>query len=116
MAALSAGARLVGWNERSRFRPQSIFEDRPDNGRAARCRTLLCLRLLWRADPNRDSRQCPQDRPKRFRSGLCAFLIAMTLLHQGGDYGRLGRVPEEFEAAIKLGKATDWYDDALYHY
>ena len=44
------------------------------------------------------------------------FLIAMTVRNQGGDWERRARVPEEFEAAIKPGKATDWYDDALYHY
>jgi hypothetical protein len=36
--------------------------------------------------------------------------------NQGGDWERRARVPEEFEAALKAGKATDWYDDALYHY
>ena len=25
-------------------------------------------------------------------------------------------MPEEFAAALKAGKSTDWYDDALYHY
>jgi alpha-2-macroglobulin len=44
------------------------------------------------------------------------FLIAMTVRNQGGDWERRARVPEEFEAAIKPGKSTDWYDDALYHY
>jgi uncharacterized protein YfaS (alpha-2-macroglobulin family) len=45
------------------------------------------------------------------------YLIGMTLKVQGGgDWSQRQRVPEEFEAAIKLGKATDWYDDALYHY
>jgi len=44
------------------------------------------------------------------------YLIAMTLRHQGGDWERRQRVPEEFEAAIQTGKRTDWYDDALYHY
>ena len=44
------------------------------------------------------------------------YLIAMTLRSQGGDWDRRQRVPEEFEAALKPGKATDWYDDALYHY
>ncbi|MEK6300028.1 MAG: alpha-2-macroglobulin family protein [Acidobacteriota bacterium] len=44
------------------------------------------------------------------------YLIAMTLRGQGGDWERRQRVPEEFEAAIKPGKTTDWYDDALYYY
>ncbi len=44
------------------------------------------------------------------------YLLAMALRQQGGDWARLVRVPEYFEAALKPGKATDWYDDALYHY
>lgn len=44
------------------------------------------------------------------------YLIAMTIRHQGGDWDQRQRVPEEFEAALKPGKATDWYDDALYNY
>jgi hypothetical protein len=44
------------------------------------------------------------------------FLIAMTVRNQGGDWERRARVPEEFEGAIKIGKSTDWYDDALFNY
>lgn len=44
------------------------------------------------------------------------YLIAMTIRHRGGGRDQHQRVPEEFEAALKPGKATDWYDDALYHY
>ncbi len=44
------------------------------------------------------------------------FLIAMTVRNQGGDWDRRARVPEEFEGALKPGKTTDWYDDALYNY
>ncbi|MEY2429118.1 MAG: alpha-2-macroglobulin, partial [Verrucomicrobiota bacterium] len=44
------------------------------------------------------------------------YLIAMTLRNQGGDWELRARVPEEFEAAIKPGKKTEWYDDALYNY
>jgi hypothetical protein len=44
------------------------------------------------------------------------YLMAMTIRQQGGDWDRRQRVPEEFEAALKPGKATDWYDDALYQY
>ncbi len=43
------------------------------------------------------------------------YLIAMTLRNQG-DWPQRARVPEEFEAALKTGKKTDWYDDALYNY
>jgi uncharacterized protein YfaS (alpha-2-macroglobulin family) len=44
------------------------------------------------------------------------FLLAMTLRNQAGDWEQRGRVPEEFESALKPGRKTDWYDDALYHY
>ncbi|MCI0486252.1 MAG: MG2 domain-containing protein [Blastocatellia bacterium] len=44
------------------------------------------------------------------------YLIAMTVRGQGGDWDRRQRVPEEFEAALAPGKATDWHDDALYYY
>src|SRR6185369_12841952 len=44
------------------------------------------------------------------------YLIAMTLRSQGGDWEQRARVPDEFEAAIKPGKSTDWYDDALSNY
>jgi uncharacterized protein YfaS (alpha-2-macroglobulin family) len=44
------------------------------------------------------------------------YLIAMTLRNQGGDPEQQARVPEEFEAALKIGKGTDWYDDALSNY
>jgi hypothetical protein len=44
------------------------------------------------------------------------YLMAMTLRNQSGDYRRLQRVPEEFEAALSAGRANKWYDDALYHY
>lgn len=44
------------------------------------------------------------------------YLIAMTIRNQGGNWERRTRVPEEFEAAIKIGKTTDWYDDALYNF
>ncbi|MGI9068101.1 MAG: hypothetical protein ACR2HX_17070 [Pyrinomonadaceae bacterium] len=43
------------------------------------------------------------------------FLIAMTVRSTGGDWETRQRVPEEFEAALKPGKQTDWYDDALFH-
>ncbi len=44
------------------------------------------------------------------------FLIAMTMRYTGGDWEMRQRVPEEFEAALKAGKQSDWYDDALFHY
>ena len=44
------------------------------------------------------------------------YLIAMTLRSQGGQWEQRARVPGEFEGAIKIGKSTDWYDDALYNY
>jgi uncharacterized protein YfaS (alpha-2-macroglobulin family) len=44
------------------------------------------------------------------------FLIAMTMRYTGGDWEARQRVPDEFEAAIKAGKQTDWYDDALFYY
>ena len=44
------------------------------------------------------------------------YLIAMTLRTQAGDAESRATVPEEFEAAIKMGKKTEWYDDALYNY
>jgi uncharacterized protein YfaS (alpha-2-macroglobulin family) len=44
------------------------------------------------------------------------FLIAMTMRYAGGDWEARQRVPEEFEAALKVGKQSDWYDDALFHY
>jgi uncharacterized protein YfaS (alpha-2-macroglobulin family)/tetratricopeptide (TPR) repeat protein len=43
------------------------------------------------------------------------YLLAMTYRQQG-DQDQRARVPEEFEAALKLGQKTDWYDDALYNY
>jgi len=44
------------------------------------------------------------------------YLLARTIQQQGGDWEQRARVPEEFEAAVKLGQKTDWYDDALYQY
>ncbi|HEV7799200.1 MAG TPA: MG2 domain-containing protein [Pyrinomonadaceae bacterium] len=43
------------------------------------------------------------------------FLIAMTMRNTGDMETRQG-VPDEFEAALKAGKQTAWYDDALFHY
>src|SRR5438046_3173006 len=45
------------------------------------------------------------------------FLIAMTMrVTGGGDWEARERAPDEFEAALKSGKQTDWYDDALFYY
>ncbi|HEV7681175.1 MAG TPA: MG2 domain-containing protein [Pyrinomonadaceae bacterium] len=44
------------------------------------------------------------------------FLIAMTMRYASGDMETRQRVPEEFDAALKAGKQSDWYDDALFHY
>lgn len=44
------------------------------------------------------------------------YLLAMTLRNQAGDMEQRARVAEEFEASLKLGKKTDWYDDALFNF
>lgn len=44
------------------------------------------------------------------------YLLAMAFRNQGGDWDQRQRIPEEFEGAIKIGKTTDWYNDALYNY
>ena len=44
------------------------------------------------------------------------FLLAMTMRYTGGDYTARYRVPDQFEDALKAGKQTDWYDDALFFY
>lgn len=44
------------------------------------------------------------------------LLLALALRNQGGDLEQRARVVDEFEGAIKLGKKTDWYDDALYNF
>ncbi len=45
------------------------------------------------------------------------FLIAMTMRYTGGgDMEARQRVPERFDEALKAGKQSDWYDDALYYY
>ena len=45
------------------------------------------------------------------------FLIAMTMRYAGGGYeGGRYRVPDQFEDALKAGKQSDWYDDALFNY
>lgn len=43
------------------------------------------------------------------------YLIAMTLRRQGGEWEQTARIPQEFAAAIKTGKKSEWYDDALFN-
>lgn len=42
------------------------------------------------------------------------FLLAMNTPYSGGASHY--RVPDEFEEALKPGKQSDWYDDALFNY
>ncbi|MBU4305233.1 MAG: alpha-2-macroglobulin [Candidatus Omnitrophica bacterium] len=44
------------------------------------------------------------------------YVLAMTLRNYSGTWPQRKRVVEEFEQALKYGKETDWYDDALYYY
>ena len=44
------------------------------------------------------------------------FLLAMTMRYAGGDYYARYRVPDQFEDALKAGRESDWYDDALFYY
>jgi hypothetical protein len=44
------------------------------------------------------------------------YLLAMTYRNRYGDMEDRKRAIEEFEAALKLGKKTDWFDDALYQF
>ena len=43
------------------------------------------------------------------------YLLAMTLKNQG-DWRQRQRVSTEFEAALEGNAASEWYDDALFHY
>ncbi|MBI4750569.1 MAG: alpha-2-macroglobulin [Acidobacteria bacterium] len=45
-----------------------------------------------------------------------SYLLAATYRYQGGQMDRRERVPALFEQALKPGKSTDWYDDALFAY
>lgn len=54
--------------------------------------------------------------PDQNQEAQLHYLIAMTMRYHGGDWEFRQRVPEEFEAAIKAGVKTDWYDDALFQY
>ncbi len=45
------------------------------------------------------------------------FLLAMTMRHRSsGDLESIQRVGDQFEDALKAGKQSDWYDDALFYY
>jgi uncharacterized protein YfaS (alpha-2-macroglobulin family) len=44
------------------------------------------------------------------------YLIAITLQRQGGRWEQQARVAADYEAALALGRGTDWYDDALFNY
>lgn len=44
------------------------------------------------------------------------FLVTIAPRLQDSEWEHVARVPEEFEAALKPGKTTDWYDDALFNY
>src|SRR4029079_10978211 len=41
---------------------------------------------------------------------------AMAMRVAGGYYNSRYRVPDQFEDALKAGKQSDWYDDALFYY
>ena len=45
------------------------------------------------------------------------YLIAMTMRYTGAsDIGTRQRIPDYFEDALKAGRQSAWYDDALFHY
>jgi hypothetical protein len=44
------------------------------------------------------------------------YLLAVSFQYHGGDWDIRAQIPEHFEAALKAGKSTDWYDDALFQY
>ena len=43
------------------------------------------------------------------------YLIAMTMRSTASDWESRDRIADEFEAALRAGKQSDWYDDALFH-
>ncbi len=45
-----------------------------------------------------------------------AHYYLATRLRMMGEWEQRQRVPEELEAALKTGRSSDWYDDALYFY
>jgi hypothetical protein len=47
---------------------------------------------------------------------LLNYLLAMNIRNTGGGVESTSRVPEYFEEALKAGKQSPWYDDALIQY
>lgn len=49
---------------------------------------------------------------------LLNYLLAINLRNNGGPRGAesIARIPEYFEEALKAGKQSQWYDDALFQY
>ena len=45
-----------------------------------------------------------------------SYLIAMTLRYQGGNERTHRRTVDAFQAALAEGRASEWYDDALFQY
>lgn len=43
------------------------------------------------------------------------YLYAMALSQRGNIWQQM-KIPEAFEAALSGGRASEWYDDALFHY
>ncbi|MGP0565267.1 MULTISPECIES: alpha-2-macroglobulin family protein [unclassified Nitrospina] len=43
------------------------------------------------------------------------YLYAMALRNRGNHWQQQ-KIPEAFEEALKAGRASEWHDDALYHY
>src|SRR5215213_8266250 len=44
------------------------------------------------------------------------FLLAMTMRSTGDNHAARYRVSDQFEEALKAGKQSEWYDDALFYY
>ena len=45
-----------------------------------------------------------------------SYVMAMNLLFRGGNQEKRALAPDHFEAALKIGKRSAWYDDALFYY
>jgi hypothetical protein len=50
------------------------------------------------------------------RSKMTGLFIPVLRCPPAGGQGKSGKEWLRFEVALKSGKASDWYDDALYHY
>ncbi len=44
------------------------------------------------------------------------YLRAVAKAYETGNFDAMLQVEEDYQAAIKLGKTTEWYDDALFRY